>query len=203
METQIPQKKILGIDFYRKPTLFVARNLLGKVFVVKSAKGIISGKIVETEAYIGSEDRACHASWRRRGSCKNLWGEGGILYVYLTYGLHFMLNVVTEKEGFPSAVLIRAAEPIEGIDRMLQNRFVANVSNLTSGPAKLTKAFGIDKSFDGKSLLGKFIYIEDRGFVVPSVKTSRRIGIDYAAEPWKSIKWRFYQDSPFVLRRNE
>ena len=170
--------------------------------VVKNSKAVVSGKIVETEAYIGSEDKACHASWRRRETCKNLWGEGGIVYVYLTYGMHFMLNVVTEMDNFPSAVLIRAVEPLEGMDIMVQNRHTENILNLTSGPAKLTKAFGINRRFDGFSLLGKDIYIEDRDLSVGKIERSRRVGVDYAEEPWKSIEWRFYQsDSSFVSKR--
>lgn len=192
----------LPLYFYKKPTLTVAKELLGKVIVVKDANSIISGKIVETEAYIGSEDKACHASWRKKTSCENLWESGGIIYVYLTYGMHYMLNIVTEKDGFPSAVLIRAVEPLEGMPIMMQNRNTENVLNLTSGPAKLTKAFGIGKSFNGESLLTGRIYIEDRNFLVKKVISTRRVGIDYAKEPWKSIKWRFYQeDSLFVSKK--
>ncbi|MFH1408057.1 MAG: DNA-3-methyladenine glycosylase [Patescibacteria group bacterium] len=192
----------LPVDFYKNPTLTVAKELLGKVLVVKKDDHTLSGKIVETEAYIGSEDKACHASWRKRTSCENLWKAGGIVYVYLTYGMHFMLNVVTEMDNFPSAVLIRAVEPLEGMDIMVQNRHTENILNLTSGPAKLTKAFGINRRFDGTSLLGGNFYIEDRNLLVPKMERSRRVGVDYAEEPWKSIEWRFYQsDSPFVSKR--
>ena len=193
---------MMNLDFYKKPTLEVAESLIGKVLVVKNKNNVLSGKIVETEAYIGSNDKACHASWRKRVSCENLWKGGGIIYVYLTYGMHYMLNIVTEKDNFPSAVLIRAVEPLEGIDIMVQNRHTENIANLTSGPAKLTKAFGINKSFNGKSLLGRGIYVEDRNLPVCKIESSKRVGVDYAEEPWKSIEWRFYQsDSSFVSKR--
>jgi len=172
----------LDLDFYERNTVTVARGLLGKVLVLKRDGVEMMGRIIETEAYRGVEDKACHASWRKRSSCETLWGPAGHSYVYLTYGVHYMLNLVTEREDFPSAVLVRAAKPVKNID--------SNVE----GPGRLTKAFGVDRSFDGKSLISEDFYVADLGFAVKSVGCSPRVGIDYAAEPWKSIKWRFFEE---------
>lgn len=165
---------ILPVSFYRRPTLTVAKELLGWKLVVGGKQAII----VETEAYRGVEDKACHAAWRKKESCLNLWKSGGILYVYLTYGLHWMLNIVTERDGIPSAVLIRALEPISGI------------TGATNGPGKLTKALGIDKSFDGKSVAKPDLYITNgiTGFVV---RRATRVGVNYAGS-WAKKPWRFY-----------
>ncbi len=193
---------MLDVDFYKRPTLEVAKDLLGKVLVVMQKGKRLSGKIVETEAYIGSNDKACHASWRNREFCKSLWGPAGFAYVYLTYGLHYMLNIVTEKDSFPSAVLIRAVEPIDGVNIMVQNRSTENIKNLTSGPAKLTKAFGIDKGYDGRSITSNRFYISNENYKVKNLVSSSRIGIDYANEPWKSLPWRFCDaDSSYLSRK--
>ena len=110
-----------------------------------------------------------------------------------------MLNLVTEKSDYPSAVLIRAIEPIEGTDIMKKNRNISNVGNLTSGPGKLTKAFGIDKNMNGVTLIDSNIYLLDMGFNSSKICTTSRIGVDYAEDPWKSIKWRFYDASSHYL----
>ncbi len=171
-------QKPLPVSFYRRNTLDVARDLLGKKLVIATSVGVRAGLIVETEAYRGIEDKACHGSWRKKTSCLNLWGDGGILYVYLTYGIHWMLNVVTEDDTLPSAVLIRALEPLSGIARP------------TNGPGRLTKALGINKTFDGKSLASDelFITFGIDGFTITQ---SARIGVGYAEE-WSRKPWRFY-----------
>lgn len=211
--------------FFARPTLKVARELLGKFLVVKKTPGVkipdltgkdpgstgslLIGKIVETEAYIGVADKACHASWRRRQSCEVMWGPPGFAYVYFTYGLHWMLNVVTEVEGFPAAVLIRAIEPTDGLDIMTKNRKLKMINEkmiklLANGPAKLTQALGIDGSFNGEDLVkGKRIWIESRGVERGKLKieSSPRIGVEYAQE-YKDKPWRlFLKDSSFVSKK--
>ena len=126
-------------NFYSRDTKDVAKELLGMVLV----HGYFSGYITETEAYIGTEDKASHASWRKKETCFPMWGPAGFTYVYFTYGMHHMLNIVTEQPELPAAVLIRSLEPVTGIDTMIKNRNTENVQNLTTGPGKLTQALGI------------------------------------------------------------
>ncbi|MBI1755393.1 DNA-3-methyladenine glycosylase, partial [Candidatus Azambacteria bacterium] len=140
----------LTARFFSRPTLTVARDLLGKYLVVRYGRKVLSGKIVETEAYIGEDDRACHASKGRTPRSETLYKRAGTLYVYLIYGMHHCLNIVTEKADFPSAVLIRAVE-MEGAD----------------GPGKLCRAFGIDRRMNGKTVYGNALWIEDRGEKTP------------------------------------
>jgi DNA-3-methyladenine glycosylase len=158
--------KPLSRKFYARNTVKVAKDLLGKYLVYKKQIYIIT----ETEAYCGIKDKACHASWRKRTSCENLWGQPGHLYVYLTYGIHYMLNIVTEKENYPAAVLIR------GIDKV-------------NGPGRLTKFLKIDKSFDGKDITKGDLFICESG-LKPKFKTTTRIGVDYGGV-WKDKLWRF------------
>jgi DNA-3-methyladenine glycosylase len=183
-------------DFYTQPTLVVAQKLLGNILV----KDSLSGMIVETEAYIGTEDKACHASRRRREICFPMWGEGGFTYVYLTYGMYYMFNVVTEKRGFPSAVLIRALEPTKGIEEMIINRKTDKVENLTNGPGKLSQALGITKKHNNIDLVNDpkiYISQSDQKNVF-ALTTAKRIGIDYAEE-YKEKHWRFFiKDNNFV-----
>ncbi|OGC49834.1 hypothetical protein A2716_00530 [candidate division WWE3 bacterium RIFCSPHIGHO2_01_FULL_40_23] len=208
--------KRLKREFYSRDTLTVARELLGK-FLYKD--GLV-GKIVETEAYIGTEDKACHARWRKKEICFPMWGPAGFTYVYLTYGMYFMLNIVTEKEGFPSAVLIRAIEPIQGISVMSKNRGLNDMSFprlpallagkweskllkiIASGPGKLTRALGINKSHNNHDLInsGSFYVGEgDKDNFVTG--TSKRMGISYAEE-YEHKPWRFYiKDNPFVSKQ--
>lgn len=203
------KNKRLPRTFFHRKTIRVAKELLGKYLVVKdTAYGqALVGKIVETEAYCGQNDEACHAHYRKRQSCEVLWGEAGHLYVYLTYGMHWMLNVVTERKDYPSAVLIRAIEPVDGVLVMIQNRNHASRSvnnvGLTSGPAKLTQALSINGSFNGEDLENsKRIWVEDRGVKYPRSKVCRspRIGVDYAGQ-YKDKPWRFFvKGSPFVSK---
>ncbi len=183
------QGTMLPSAFYKRNTIIVARELLGKYLVVNDPSHKQVGMIVETEAYRGTKDKACHGSWRKRASCLNLWGKPGHLYVYLTYGLHFLLNIVTEKDNFPSAVLIRSLEPIE------------NISLPTNGPGKLTKSLGIDKSFDGQSLISKKVFITiGRSVSKSQIIPRTRIGVSYAKE-WQDKPWRFYlQGNKFVSK---
>jgi DNA-3-methyladenine glycosylase len=190
--------KKLNLDFYLQPTLKVAKNLLGKIVVRKIGKNILAGKIVETEAYIGENDPACHAFGGMTPRNKIMYLQGGHAYVYFTYGMHYCFNVVTEREGFPSAVLIRAVEPIEGIELMKKFRQTKDIYNLTNGPAKFCQAFKIDKSLNGASLLGDEIFIiESNDNLNFKIGRSSRIGIKSALDK----KWRFFIiGNPFVSK---
>ncbi len=251
--------KKLTQSFFEQPTLKVAEDLLGKFLVVQKkgnprtqraeqspydgnprtqraeqspydGKRIV-GKIVETEAYIGEDDLACHASKGnprtqraeqspydgRTNRSEILYRKAGTVYVYLVYGMYYCLNIVTERENFPSAVLLRAVEPVEEIDLMKKRRKTNALrnprtqraeqssydGNLTSGPGKLCMAFGIDKELNGKTVFGKDIWIEDRGEDEPSnnIVSAPRVGVDYAKH-CKNLPWRFYvKDNLFVSRK--
>ena len=186
--------------FYQQSTLDVARQLLGKYLVRKHQDGTTVGRIVETEAYVGPEDRACHASRGRTARTKIMFGPAGYAYVYLVYGFHNMLNIVTEAVDFPAAVLIRAVEPVQGVELMRTRRQTEQQQNLASGPGKLCQAFAIDRKLNGDDLCGKVLYLEHRGEPVSQVVTTPRIGVDYAG-PWKDKPWRFLiKDNEFVSK---
>ena len=187
----------LGREFYLQPTLKVARALIGKEFVCRSAKSTLSGKIVETEAYIGEDDPACHARFGKTRRNSIMFGAGGFTYVYFVYGMYDMLNFVTEKAGFPAAVLIRALEPIEGIEVMKKRRQTDSLRNLTSGPGKLCRAFGIKAKDTGIDLTGDSWFVLDSGSSPSQIATAPRIGINDGLEHL----WRFYEiDNNFVSR---
>lgn len=170
----IPEIKRPQRDFFTRDVLEVAPDLLGKVLTVRSENDLIRRFIIsETEAYRGSDDKACHASRGRTPRTEIMYHEGGKLYVYFVYGMYWMLNIVTGKENFPQAVLIRGLENC-------------------SGPGRVTKLLGVDKTYYGEDLItSKRIWIEDSG-IAPIYKTAPRIGINYAGEPWKSKLWRYY-----------
>ena len=177
-------------SFYEQPTVDVARQLLGKHLVRKHPDGIAVGRIVETEAYIGPEDKACHA-WRgRTARTEVMFGPAGHAYVYFIYGFHYMLNIVTERTGFPAAVLIRAVEPVTGIALMKKRRGLKEPHNLANGPGKLCQAFAIDRALNGYDLCGDVLFLRDEGEPVRSIKRTPRIGVDYAGE-WKDKMFRF------------
>ena len=185
---------ILARDFYERPTLDVARELIGKVLVHETSAGRASGIIVETEAYVGEDDPACHAAPGPTTRNAPLYGPPGIAYVYLNYGIHYLVNAVTESEGWPAAVLIRALEPREGIALMRRRRArgtgrrAADFSEaeLCRGPGNLTRALGIDLRQNLKDLTASSLRIEDRRLKVGPVEWSPRIGITHAADrPWR------------------
>jgi DNA-3-methyladenine glycosylase len=189
--------KRLPRQFYDRSTLQVAKELLGKYLVVRKRGRRLSGKIVETEAYIGFKDPASHAYKGKTPRNAVMFGRPGHAYVYLTYGVLHCLNLVTEREGYPAAVLIRALEPFEGIELMKKRRGRRKLKDLTSGPAKLCQALNIDKTQNGLDLCGDTIYVEDRGEVVKKTARSSRIGITDGKEK----KWRFFErDNGFVSR---
>lgn len=180
--------KKLKRRFFEKPTLKVAKELLGKYLVVKKGGKLASGKIVETEAYIGKKDPASHAYRGVTPRTKLMFGKPGYAYIYLTYGMYYCLNFITEKEGFPAAVLVRAVEPKEGLDLMIKRRKIKKIENLTNGPGKLCKAFGLDKFLNGADICSDVIWIEDRGENPEKIISASRIGIKFG----KDKKWRFY-----------
>ncbi len=178
-------------SFYLNPDVtVVARDLLGKVLVTKTPEGKTTGMIVETEAY-SFRERGCHA-YQNRKSARNsvMFDTGGVCYVYFIYGVHHMFNVVTNTHGLAEAVLIRALEPLEGIDLMQSRMGVDTIKRITSGPGKLAKAMGIDREWNGVSLQSPVLWIEDRGIGPVPVTKSRRIGIDYAGRDANKL-WRF------------
>lgn len=190
--------KKLKRKFFEKPTLKVAKELLGKYLVVKKRGGLASGKIVETEAYIGKKDPASHAYRGVTPRTKLMYGKPGYAYIYLTYGMYYCLNFITEKEGFPAAVLVRAVEPKEGLDLMIKRRKIKKIENLTNGPGKLCKAFGLDKSLNGADICSDVIWIEDRKENPEKIVSASRIGINVG----KGKKWRFYiAENRFVSKK--
>ena len=192
-------------EFYaRQNVLTVARELLGKLLVVPANNGSrVSGMIVETEAYRGPEDRASHAyGGRRTKRTETMYQLGGSVYVYFVYGMYYQFNVVTNIRDTPHAVLVRALQPVEGIENMRDRRQTHSDRNLTSGPGKLCIAMGIDRKLDREDLLGERVWIEE-GEKIPRTRiaTGPRVGIDYAEE-WIEKPWRFWlKDNPFVSKR--
>lgn len=187
---------ILDAPFYqREDTVQIARDLLGKVLVTTMAGTFTTGRIVETEAYKAPEDKACHAYLNRNTKrTKTMFLAGGVAYIYLCYGIHHLFNVVTGPEGSAHAVLVRAIEPLDGIDVMIERRGLTSLKpQLTAGPGVMSQALGLHKQYDSCSLLaGKSsVYIVDDGYTLPSdmVYAGPRIGIDYAEEcvdwPWR------------------
>lgn len=182
-------------DFFSRDTLVVARELLG-MRLVKVEDGLrISGIINETEAYRGEDDLGCHARAGRTLRTEVMYGPPGIAYVYFTYGMHWLLNIVTEEEGYPAAVLIRSIIPEEGLDVILKRRNGRPKSAWTDGPAKLCQALAIDGKYNGYDLCapGASLFLEYANPVSRArVTTSPRVGLNTVPEPWKSIPWRFY-----------
>jgi len=179
-------------SFYtRSNVTTIARQLLGKILATKINGEVTSGVIVETEAY-SDKERGSHAF---RGMTKRnevMFGRGGKAYVYLCYGVHEMFNVVTNHERKADAILIRALEPLEGIEAMMERTNKSSLARITSGPGKLTKALGIDRKLNGEKLGTNKIWIEDKGLKIkPSdIVSSPRIGIDYAGDD-ALLPWRF------------
>jgi DNA-3-methyladenine glycosylase len=196
---------LLPLDFYtRTDVVQIARDLLGKVLVTHFEGQYTSGIITETEAYRAPEDRASHAYGNRRTArTEVMFQEGGRAYVYLCYGIHHLFNVVTATEGVAHAVLIRAIEPLDGQDIMLERRQYVGAKNgaqrittaLTTGPGSLSQALGIHTAYSGQSLLAKdsFIWIGDAGIIIKeeNISAGKRIGVDYAGE-WAEEPWRFW-----------
>jgi DNA-3-methyladenine glycosylase len=172
----------LGRDFFSRDCLEVAPELVGKIIVHRLSDGtVIRVRITETEAYRGEEDKACHASKGRTPRTELLYGESGVIYVYLCYGMHWLMNVITGEKDIPQGVLIRAGEGY-------------------NGPAKLTKRLMINKEQNGTYIYDNdSVWIEDDGYK-PYIETAKRVGIDYAGEYWRDIEWRFIDGSKEVKK---
>jgi DNA-3-methyladenine glycosylase len=198
LEQHIPR------EFFQRQTLGVARDLLGKRLVRIEEDGRrTAGLIIETEAYIGVEDLGCHASAGRTARNESMWGPPGHAYIYFIYGIHWMLNFVTEREGFPAAVLLRSLVPVEGIERIRTRRPGRPRTEWTNGPAKVCQALAIEGSFDGIDLCAPSspLFLE-HGVAIPasSVTTSSRVGLYSVEEPWRSIPWRFQVAKDFFTK---
>ena len=202
-------------EFYTRPLITVAKELLGKILVktednltslkTQTSRTFLAGKIVEVEAYDGSIDQAAHTFIGRTKRNEIMFGQGGFLYVYFTYGVHFCSNVVTGIEGQGTAVLIRALEPVFGIGEMIINRFGRGLKNekeklnLTNGPGKICQAFKINRDHWGADLTGTKIFIIDQPIVdIKNIIVTKRIGISKSVD----LPWRFYiKDNPWVSRK--
>ncbi len=186
-------------DFFARDTVTVARDLLGRLLVRNLNGERLSGLIVETEAYVGESDTACHASRGRTPRTQVMYGPPGHYYVYLIYGMYHMLNIVTAAEGQPEAVLIRALLPVEGVERMRKLRGGAPLKRLADGPGKLCNALAIDRALNGKPVEGKTLWLEE-GVSVPSEKVvaSPRVGIGYATEEDQARLWRFQLEPGYI-----
>lgn len=170
--------RMLPRAYFEQETLRVARGLLGKRLVRRGAGKTVHGRIVEVEAYVGFEDRASHASRGRTARTEVMFGPAGVAYVYLVYGMHHCFNIVTEEEGYPAAVLVRAVEHATG---------------LFDGPGRVCRLFQIDRSLNGADLTrGRHLWVEDSGDVVSRREIAElpRVGVDYAGE-WAAKPWRF------------
>jgi DNA-3-methyladenine glycosylase len=182
---------VLPRSFYDRPTLDVARDLLGKTLVRMTPAGGMALRIVETEAYVGGDDKACHASKGMTDRNRVMFGEPGHAYVYFIYGMYHCLNLVTERDGFPAAVLIRAGQPVYGMPDMAKRRKTTKPTEMASGPGKLCMALGIDRTLNGVDLCQPGpLYLED-GYTPSDIVTCPRVGVDYAGEH-KDLPWRFY-----------
>lgn len=173
------KRQPLARSFYERPTLTVAKELLGKYLVSQSDGGLLAGRIVEVEAYVGPEDRASHASRGKTKRTEVMFGKAGITYVYLIYGMYHCFNIVTEQEGYPAAILVRAVELESG--------------ELVDGPGRLCRRFDISRTHTWHDLtLGKRLWLEDRDDKIAPRMIARapRIGVDYAGE-WAKKPWRF------------
>jgi DNA-3-methyladenine glycosylase len=195
--------KPLRRSFYARPTLIVAEALIGKLLVHETREGLTSGVIVETEAYIGEADPACHAAPGPTVRNQPLYGRPGIAYVYINYGIHYLVNAVTEPAGSPAAVLIRALEPFEGEDLMRKRRAVGTdrrpadlaKHDLCRGPGNLTRALGISLRHNRSDLTRSSLRIEDAGLPRREVVWSRRIGITVGVES----EWRCYAADSYAV----
>jgi DNA-3-methyladenine glycosylase len=195
--------KKLPASFYRNDNVLqIAKQLVGKVLVTNWDGCITSGRIIEVEAYNGVEDRAAHSfGGRRTARNEIMYADGGVAYVFLCYGIHYLFNVVTHSKETPHAILLRALEPVKGIDTMLKRVGKKKLDHtLTRGPGNLSKAMGITTAQNGYSLQGKELFIADDGFSFnrKEIGASPRIGVEYAGKD-ALLRYRFYvKGNPFV-----
>jgi DNA-3-methyladenine glycosylase len=202
IDTSLNQK--LTRKFYKRPVITVAKELLGKLLIKKEGSNYIIARIIEVEAYDGNIDEASHSYKGKTKRNKVMFNEGGYFYVYFTYGAHYCCNVVTGEEDHGAAVLIRAVEPINGINKMIKRRFNRKLKNdkeifnLTSGPGKVAQAFGFNLRHSGYDLTGDKIFIINQPKLKKSkIGISKRIGITKSAE----FPWRFFEiGNPYLSR---
>ncbi|MBI9043015.1 MAG: DNA-3-methyladenine glycosylase [Anaerolineaceae bacterium] len=194
-----PSNPILPLSFYAEPSQKIARNVLGKRLVRTINGKRVGGYIIEAEAYHGESDLACHAKAGRTKRTAAMYGPPGHAFIYFTYGNHWMLNFVTDVIDFPSAVLIRAILPTEGLDEIALRRAGRKQKIWTDGPGKLTKALAIDKSFYGSPLNEpqNGLWVEE-GIEIPNefIQIGPRVGLGKTPEPWLSMPWRFLAVNP-------
>ncbi len=190
------QNLVLTRKFFIRPVLVVAKDLLGKVLIKKDGNRVLAARIIEVEAYDGKVDKASHSFNGKTKRNEVMFNEGGYFYVYFTYGAHFCCNVVTGKRNNGEAVLIRAVEPLLGINKMIENRFgralksEKEIYNLTSGPGKVCKAFGFNKEYSGMDLTNSSVFIVNQPKLNKNmIGVSKRIGITKSV----SLPWRFFE----------
>lgn len=201
--------KILKDDFYAGTTEEIARQLLGKFLCRRTETGVYVGKIVEDEAYLGKKDLACHSARGKTKRTETMFGSAGYAYVYMIYGIYHCLNIVTQKEGVPEAILIRALEPVmldsEEINAGQEYYGNRKITSILNGPGKLCREFMIEKELNGAKLSKKNdLWIEDndnKNIPATEIVRTKRIGVEYAKE-WRDKPLRFYiRDSPFVSKK--
>jgi len=190
-------KNKINQKFYLEETDVVAKNLIGKLFVKKDTNSLLIARITETEAYLDQNDESSHSSKGITNRNKTMFQIGGTLYVYFIYGVHYCVNIVTKDEGKGAAVLIRAAEPLAGLEIMMQNRQISNLNKLLIGPGNFAKAFNFNKNDDGKSLLSDDLFISNDNYFTEIISTER-IGISKST----NLLLRFYdKNSKFVSKK--
>jgi len=196
----VPELLPLPREFYARPVLAVARACIGKLLVHRTKQGLVAGRIVETEAYRGPEDRAAHSyGGRRTARTEVMFGPPGYAYVFFVYGMHYQFNLVTSKDGAPHAVLVRALEPVLGIPLMAERRDLPpHARELTNGPGKLCQALGIGRESYDVDLCGRTLFLAEG----PPVRSAsaKRIGVDYAGD-WAEKPWRFYDPKSRYVSR--
>lgn len=194
------ENKKLPREFYNRDGLIVAKELLGKLLVRRTEEGVTKGRIVEVEAYMGAEDKAAHSYGNLRSQRTRIqYGEGGFAYIYLIYGMYNCLNIVANQKEIPHVALIRALEPVEGLELMQKRRNTDKLKLLCNGPGKLCQAMGITRELYGEDLCGNALYLEEaKPLSAKDIVKSKRINIDYAEEA-RDYLWRFtIRDDPFV-----
>jgi DNA-3-methyladenine glycosylase len=184
-------------SFYSRPTLEVAESLVGRTLYRETEEGRVAGRLVEVEAYCGTEDPASHAYRRLTPRNAIMFGPAGYLYVYFTYGMHHCANIVTFEEGTAGAVLLRAVEPLEGLDLMAARRRLSDPRLLAKGPARLCQAYGLTRQNNGADLVGGDLWVGEERTQKAPVRTSLRVGV----KPELDKPWRFFEEGPYTSHR--